>query len=139
LSRCKNRPNRVEYVKRAELDGTTFSSTEWSDGKVTTNSWIHASYKENGEDVECIGEIKFMFVARVHEDAEEDVIVTGEWYDIVGPNPISRNRQAQLNQNFASEPCAFLRHCTPLNITLVPSDPFDSDSSNKDRLYDILE
>ena len=139
--KLKTRPNSVRYIKRAELDGTLFTSVEWSDGKLTDNSYIVNSYKEEEDKKEVtvtsIGHIKYMFVASLRNGGPEDVVIGGDWYDVVGTNTVSKNKQVRYNPNFASEHLAFLRNCTPINLILVPSDPFEPDGP--DRLYDILD
>jgi hypothetical protein len=137
----KNRLNSVDYIKRAELDGTTFCSLEWSENKGSDNSYITAAYNEEAEGditvVTCIGRIKFMFIARMSDDDPEQVFVSGDWYDIVGENPVSKNVQVKFNPNFDSERLAFLRDCTPKNLTLVPSHPFVDSSPT--CLMDVLD
>jgi hypothetical protein len=137
----KNRLNSVVYIKRAELDGTTFCSLKWSENKGTDNSYITAEYNEETEGdtiiVTCIGRIKFMFIARMSNDDPEQVFISGDWYDIVGNNPVSKNVQVKFNPNFDSERLAFLRDCTPKNLTLVPSSPFVDSSPT--CLMDVLD
>lgn len=138
----KNRPNSVFYIKRAELDGSVFTSTEWSEGKQTDNSFITTHYTEESkmeepDEVLCIGRIKFMFIARMSAIEPEQVVIGGDWYDIVGENPVSKNVQVQFNPDFESENLAFLRDCTPKNLILVPSNPWNDASSTS--LMDVLD
>jgi hypothetical protein len=140
FQKVKNRPNSVEFIKRAELDGTLFTSTEWSENKLNDNSYVMTSYREEGSDVQTIsvGRIHCMFVAVMFEGAQEEVVVAGDWYDVVGTNPVSKNLQVRYNPNFATENMAFLRTCKPKNFTLAPSNPFE-DVVEVNRLYDIID
>jgi hypothetical protein len=47
---CKNRPNAVKFIKRAVLDGTSFCSTEWSECKLTDNSFVMVEHKEQEQN-----------------------------------------------------------------------------------------
>jgi hypothetical protein len=138
----KNRLNSVQFIKRAELDGTMFCTVEWSDGKLSDNSYIKVTYKEEEADeksneIVSYGRINYMFVAQLHKDGPEDVVVAGDWYNVVGINPVSKNIQVRYNPNFSSEHLTFLRNCTPQNLHLVASDPFGVRGA--EELYDVID
>ena len=127
---CKNRPNKVKYIKRAELDGTLFCTTEWSDGKVTDNSFVKSEFEEQENDQQVhtsYGRITKMFLARKYAKASKDITIVGDWFDKVGVNPVSRNVQVRYNANFSTQKLEFLRNCVPQNLTLVPSRPVELD------------
>jgi hypothetical protein len=117
----KNRENSVQFIKRAELDGVPFCSTEWSDGKVTDNSYILNQYNEGKQATDCYGQIQRMFIAQKCPGAADQVFIIGDWYSVVGTSPISRNVQVQHNPNFVSECITYLHMCKPVNLTLLPS------------------
>jgi hypothetical protein len=135
--RIKNRPNEVEYIKRVELDGTLFCTTEWSEGKKCDNSYITNHFMDGNQEKLSIGHLHKMFIVYM-DPAEEkaDCVISGDWYDVIGQNPISRNQQVKYNPNHETESLTFLRFCTAKNITLGKSNPFLSEG---DGLYDVLD
>ena len=129
--------------------GSTFRTAESQKNLKTDDSTISMDYMHihpggRQEKKKIFATIKRLFLHENYPGSKKRLIVEGEWWELVGKCPVTKNTLVKKNTDHSfnhSSKFVFLANCYPRPVALWPHDPLDDLDHDDERKkwFDVID